>query len=239
MSTSALAVTKPRSPTHYVRGAMLHPTSVTVLSTAVCFAACYAGLLAAMLTITGALVVAVGATRSAFVRGHLDAWAARQRHRQRDHVRTRRVEVAGPARSHQYRELADLVDEIEEADPKASARYELEGLLDQFVELARTHHRCVESLRFAPSGESPFVERSRMRSDILARRVRRREETAKRIARLSDELASIEELLHLIAHSVATSPSSQDTDAELERRLWELDEVETAMAELRAENEAA
>jgi hypothetical protein len=217
---------------------MLHPTSVTVLSTAVCFAACYAGLIAAMCTVVGAVVAAVAATRSHFVRGHLDQWASRQRHRQRDHVRTRRVELAGPARAHQYRELADLVDEIDEADPSASNRFELEGLLDQFVEVARCHHRCVESLRFAPTGDSPFIERSRMRSDILARRVRRREDTAKRIARLSDELASIDELLHLIAHSVATSPGSPDIDAELDRRLWEIDEVESAMAELHADEAA-
>src|SRR6185312_6436301 len=238
MSTSALACTQPRSPTHYVRGAMLHPTSVTVLSTAVCFAACYAGLFAAMVTVVAAPLIANGATRSPFVRRHLDTWAARQRHRQRDHVRTRRVEIAGPARAHQYRELADLVEEIEEADPNASNRFELDGLLDQFVELARCHHRCVESLRFAPSGDSPFIERSRMRSDILARRVRRREDTARRIAKLSDELASIDELLHLIAHSVATSPGSPDIDAELDRRLWEIDEVESAMAELHADEAA-
>jgi|HubBroStandDraft_6_1064221.scaffolds.fasta_scaffold478116_2 hypothetical protein len=241
MSTSALTSIQTRSPTHYVRGAMLHPTSVTVLSTAVCFAACYAGMCAALVTVVGALVVAIGATRSTFVRSHLDLWAARQRHRQRDHVRTRRVEAAGPARAHQYRELADLVDEIDEADPRAGTRFELDGLLDQFVETARCHHRCVESLRFAPTGDSPFIERSRMRSDILARRVRRREETARRITKLSDELAAIDELLHLIAHSVAVSPGSADTAAEIDRRLWELDEVETAMAELHAEaeNEAA
>jgi hypothetical protein len=238
MSTSALASIQTRTPTHYVRGAMLHPTSVTVLSTAVCFAACYAGLLASMCTVIGAFVVAVAATRSTLVRGHLDQWAARQRHRQRDHARTRRVELAGPARAHQYRELADLVDEIDEADPGAANRFELESLLDQFVEVARCHHRCVESLRFAPTGDSPFIERSRMRSDLLARRVRRREDTAKRIARLSDELASIDELLHLIAHSVATSPGSPDVNAELDRRLWELDEVESAMAELHAEEAA-
>ena len=239
MSTSALASIPARTPTHYVRGAMLHPTSVTVLSTAVCFAACYAGMFAAMVTVVGALMIAVGATRSPFVRRHLDGWAARQRHRQRDHMRTRRVEIAGPARAHQYRELADLVEEIEEADPNASNRFELEGLLDQFVELARCHHRCVESLRFAPSGDSPFIERSRMRSDILARRVRRREDTARRIAKLSDELAAIDELLHLIAHHVAATPFSADTAAELDRRLWELDEVESAMAELHTETEAA
>jgi hypothetical protein len=210
--------------------------SVPIVSTALYFAVCYAGLVAAAMTAIGAIVIAVVVTRSAAVRVQLDQWAANQQLRQRDRLRMRRVEVCGPARAHQYRELSDLVEEIDHVDAKASNRYELEGLLDQFVETSRAHHRCVESLRFAPTGDAPFVERSRMRGDIQARRVRRREESTQRIAELSDQLAAIDEMLHLIAHSVHSSSGASDVPAELERRMWELDEVDTAMAQIAAEH---
>jgi hypothetical protein len=235
MPTSALACTQ----THYVRGALFHPMSIPIVSTALYFAVCYAGVLAAVLTAVGAIALAAVSTRSAFVRAQLDRWAAGQRQRQRDRVRMRRVEVCGPARAHQYRELSDLAEEIEAIDANAPSRYDLEGLLEQFVETSRAHHRCVESLRFAPAGDAPFVERSRMRSDIQARRVRRREDTTKRIAELADELAAIDEMLHLIAHSVHTSGSATDVRAELDRRMWELDEVDSAMAEIAAEHSEA
>ena len=235
MPTSALACTQ----THYVRGALFHPMSIPIVSTALYFAVCYAGVLAAVLTAVGAIALAAVSTRSAFVRAQLDRWAAGQRQRQRDRVRMRRVEVCGPARAHQYRELSDLAEEIEAIDANAPSRYDLEGLLEQFVETSRAHHRCVESLRFAPAGDAPFIERSRMRSDIQARRVRRREDTTKRIAELADELAAIDEMLHLIAHSVHTSGSATDVRAELDRRMWELDEVDSAMAEIAAEHSEA
>ncbi len=239
MPTSALICTQTRSPTRYVRGALFHPMSVPIVSTALYFAVCYAGVLAAVFTAIGAIAIAGLAARSAFVRAQLDQWAASQRRRQRDRFRMRRVEVCGPARAHQYRELSDLAEEIESVDPSASNRFELEGLLEQFVESSRAHHRCVESLRFAPAGDAPFVERSRMRSDIQARRVRHREDTTKRIAELSDDLSAIDEMLHLIAHSVHTTGSATDVRAELDRRLWELDEVDNAMAEITAEHSEA
>jgi hypothetical protein len=213
--------------------------SVPIVSTALYFAVCYAGVLAAVITGLAAIAIAAVVTRSALVRAQLDHWAAGQRQRQRDRLRMRRVEVCGPARAHQYRELSDLAEEIEGIDAHAPTRFELEGLLDQFVETSRAHHRCVESLRFAPAGDAPFVERSRMRSDIQARRVRRREDTTKRIAELSDELSAIDEMLHLIAHSVHATSGATDVRGELDRRMWELDEVDRAMAEITAEHSEA
>ncbi|HEY1548813.1 MAG TPA: hypothetical protein VGG28_13380 [Kofleriaceae bacterium] len=209
------------------------------MTTALYFAVCYAGVLAAIFTAVGAITIAAVATRSAYVRAQLDHWAASQRLRQRDRLRMRRVEMCGPARAHQYRELSDLAEEIEAIDANASNRYDLEGLLEQFVETSRVHHRCVESLRYAPAGDAPFIERSRLRSDIQARRVRRREDTTTRIAELSDELSAMDEMLHLIAHSVQTTGSATDVRAELDRRLWELDEVDHAMAEITAEHSEA
>jgi hypothetical protein len=239
MPTSALVCTQTRSPTHYLRGALLHPMSVPIVSSGLYFAVCYAGVLAALFTGFGAIAIAAVATRSAFVRAQLDHWAAGQRQRERDRSRMRRVELCGPARAQQYRQLSDLAEEIEGIDAHAATRFELEGLLEQFVETSRALHRCVESLRFAPAGDAPFVERSRTRSDIQARRVRRREDTTKRIAELSDELSAIDEMLHLIAHSVHTAGGVTDLRGELDRRMWELDEVERAMAELTTEHSEA
>jgi hypothetical protein len=236
--TAIACISPSRSPTRYVRGALLHPTSVTVASTALCFAACYVGLLAAAVTLVGVLAVAIGATRSMYIRAQLDAWDLRTQQRARDQRRVHRVEHAGPGRAHQYRELADLVEEVERADPAGAHRFELEPLLDQFVELARCQRRCIESLRYAPPAEAPVILRSAMRDDILARRVRRREDCRRQIERLGDDLAAIDELLHLVAHSVAATPSATETAAELQRRLWELDELDSAMAQLGTGNDS-
>jgi hypothetical protein len=173
-----------------------------------------------------------------FIRAQIDAWNVRVEQRARDQRRMHRVELAGPARTHQYRELADLVDDIERTDPTSACRFELEPLLDQFVELARCQHRCVESLRYAPPSEIPVMERSAMRDEIFTRRVRRREECRRQISRLGDDIAAIDELLHLVAHSAANVPSATETAGELQRRLWELDELDAATAQLVAENDS-
>ena len=65
----------------------------------------------------------------------------------------------------------------------------------------------------------------------MARRLRHRDECVRRIERLADELEAVDELVRLVAQRVACPPLESELDREIERRLWELDEVD-AGAEL-------
>ena len=71
--------------------------------------------------------------------------------------------------------------------------------------------------------------RSKRRRDIQARRIRHRDECLRRIEQLADELEAIDELIRLIAQRVACPTLSADLEREIERRLWELDEVDSAL----------
>ncbi len=147
----------------------------------------------------------------------------------------RALKPTGPVRQQQYTDLRDLVGEIERSDPHEAHRFELQDLLDHFVRLAVGHQRCLDSLRLAGGSDLPRAlhisepHRSVRRRDIMARRVRHRDECVRRIERLSDELEAVDELVRLVAQRVACPPMDCDLDREIERRLWELDEVDQAL----------
>jgi hypothetical protein len=64
--------------------------------------------------------------------------------------------------------------------------------------------------------------------------MRHRDECIRRIERLSDELEAIDELVRLVAQRAACPQLDNDLDREIERRLWELDEVDDALRALSA-----
>jgi hypothetical protein len=68
----------------------------------------------------------------------------------------------------------------------------------------------------------------------MARRMRHRDECVRRIERLSDELEAIDELVRLVAQRVACPQIDHELEREIERRLWELDEVDEALNQLSA-----
>jgi hypothetical protein len=78
------------------------------------------------------------------------------------------------------------------------------------------------------------IERSKRRRDIVARRVRHREECLRRVEQLADELEAIDELVRLVAQRAACPTVDPDLGKEIERRLWELDEVDAAYDQLSA-----
>lgn len=76
--------------------------------------------------------------------------------------------------------------------------------------------------------------RPRRRREIIARRVRHREECLQRIDRLADEIDAADELIRLLAQRAACPSAESELDREIDRRLGELDEMDAAMRQLSA-----
>jgi hypothetical protein len=238
----ALVAVSPQAQTAltYVRGALFNPVSLSVMAFAVCVGVGYAGLLGAMVAMLAFLGLGTTATRYRYVRKQLDKQFEYRVRQKREAERMKALKPAGPVRQQQYIDLRDLVCEIERTDGGEAKRFELQELLDHFVKLAGSHQRCLDSLRLAGSSDLPRAlpmadaHRSARRRDIMARRMRHRDECIRRIERLSDELEAIDELVRLVAQRVACPQLDHDLDREIERRLWELDEVDDALKQLSA-----
>ena len=184
--------------------------------------------------------IAALTSQSTSIRRHLDAQAALRERCRREAHRLRQLRPTGPVRQQQYIELRDLVEQIERGDPDEAKRFELQDLLDHFVRLSLQHQRCLEAVRLAGSHDIPAAisisdaSRSKRRREIVARRLRHREECLQRVDRLADEIDAVDELVRLVAQRVACPAVDADLEREVERRLWELDEVEAALRQLSA-----
>ena len=224
----------------YVRGALFNPVSLSVMAFAVCVGVGYAGLLGALVAMMVFIGLGSAATKYRYVRRQLDKQFEYRVKQKREAERMKALKPAGPVRQQQYADLRDLVAEIERTDNAEARRFELQELLDHFVKLSVSHQRCLESLRLAGSSDLPRAlpltetHRSARRREIMARRMRHRDECIRRIERLSDELEAVDELVRLVAQRVACPQLDNELDREIERRLWELDEVDDALKQLSA-----
>lgn len=224
----------------YVRGALFNPVSLSVMAFAVCVGVGYAGMIGALVALLAFVAVGAGSTRYRFVRHQLDKQFEYRLRQKRELERMKLLKPTGPVRQQQYCDLRDLVTEIEKTDPSEANRFELQPLLDHFIGLAVSHQKCLDSLRLAGSSDLPRSlplpdpHRSLRRREIMARRLRHRDECVRRIERLADELEAVDELVRLVAQRVACPELDADLDREIERRLWELDEVDAALNQLSA-----
>ena len=224
----------------YVRGALFNPVSLSVMAFAVCVGVGYAGMLGALLALTTFMVLGTVSTRYQFVRTQLDKQFEYRVKQKRESDRMKLLKPTGPVRQQQYCDLRDLVNDIEKTDAAEAKRFELQSLLDHFVSLAVSHQKCLDSLRLAGSSDLPRAlplpdpHRSARRREIMARRMRHRDECVRRIERLADELEAVDELVRLCAQRVACPQLDGELDREIERRLWELDEVDAALNQLSA-----
>jgi hypothetical protein len=223
-SQAHLAVVPAAHPAHsrlgYLRGAVASPVCVAVTLFAACLGVGYAGLLSG-------------------VRDYLDEQAQLQSRADRHCRRLRQVRRTSPARLRHYEELRVMVDEIERIDPAEAARFELQDLLDHFVRLALNHQRCVDALRLSGADALPAplpgeANRTSRRAAIIQRRVRHRDDCVRRMAQLTDEVEGIDQLIRLVAQRTACPALEVELDREIDRRLWELDEVDAAMHQLSA-----
>lgn len=224
----------------YVRGALFNPVSLSVMAFAVCVGVGYAGMLGAFIAMVAFLAVGTASTRYQFVRRQLDRQFEYRQRQKHEAERMRQLKPCGPVRQQQYADLRDIVNEIERTDSVEARRFELQQLLDHFVSLASSHQKCLDSLRLAGSSDLPRAlplpdpQRSVRRREIMARRLRHRDECIRRIERLADELEAIDELIRLCAQRVACPTIDAELEREIERRLWELDEVDDALRQLSA-----
>jgi len=229
----------------YVRGALFNPVSLSVMAFAVCVGVGYAGVLGAVMAMLAFVALGSSATRYKYVRFQLDKQFEYRMKQKREADRMKLLKPTGPVRQQQYCELRDLVGEIEKTDAAEAARFELQPLLDHFIGLAISHQKCLDSLRLAGSSDLPRAlplpdpTRSVRRREIMQRRLRHRDECVRRIERLADELEAIDELVRLVAQRVACPAFDNELDREIERRLWELDEVDAALHSLMATTTAA
>ena len=225
----------------YMRGAICSPVCVAVTVFASCVGLGYAGVLGALVAMLSVIILGISTTRYRFVRRHLDRQAELRERCRRESSRLRQLRPTGPVRQQQYIELRELVEQIERTDADDARRFELQDLLDHFVRLAMSHQRCLDALRLAATHDLPqsvqtslAIDRNKRRRDIVARRVRHREECLRRVERLADELEAIDELVRLVAQRTACPEVDPEVGREIERRLWELDEVDAAYDQLSA-----
>ncbi|MEO8700239.1 MAG: hypothetical protein ABI867_09350 [Kofleriaceae bacterium] len=234
------ALTLRDSQLSYMRGALMSPISISAAVFTTCVGIGLAGVLGATIALVGIAAIGAWSTRYAFVRRHLDDNAQVRERCAREAVRVRALRATGPMRLQQYFELRMLVEEIERTDPREAARFELQDLLEHFVGLAVNQRKCLDALRLVGSHDLPLTipitdaNRSKQRREIQTRRMRHREDCLRRIERITDELEATDELVRLIAQRVACPAIEPESDHEIERRLWELDAVDSAMQQLSA-----
>jgi len=223
----------------YLRGAVGNPICLSVAVFAGCIGLGYAGMIGAAIAVACVLGFGAHASRYPRVRRYLDVQVESRTKAKRECQRLKLLRQAGPARVEHYYELRALVEHIERLDAAEAERFELQDLLEHFIRLAISHQRCGEALRLAGAASLPVTpiaarSRSRRRQDILQRRIRHRDECAARMEQLSDEIEATDELIRLIAQRVACPAPERELDREIDRRLWELDEVDAALDQLSA-----
>ncbi len=239
VTTPPPALTKRHSGLSYIRGAVASPVCVALSIFAACVGLGYAGFIGSMLAMFAIVGLGVSSTRFRFVRDYLDRQAESQVRALREGARMKALRPSGPVRQTQYVELRSLVEDLEQTAPEDASRYELQDLLEHFVRLAVAHQKCIDALRLAGAGElSPIPitgsRRSKRRREIQTRRAKHRAECTPRSERITDELEATDELIRLIAQRAACPGVDSDLDRELDRPLWELDEVDAAMSQLSA-----
>ncbi len=224
----------------YIRGAVASPVCVAVSVFAACVGLGYAGVLGAVFAMLAVISLGAMTARYRFVQRHLDRQASLRARAKRESGRFRALRPSGPVRQTQYIELRELVEHVERTDAGEASRFELQDLLDHFVRLSISHQRCLDALRLAGGNDLPIASsimdpgKSKRRREIQVRRIRHRDECLRRVERINDEIEAVDELVRLVAQRAACPALDSDLDREIERRLWELDEVDEALHQLSA-----
>lgn len=225
----------------YMKESAGSPVCLAIAMFAGCLGLGAFGVIGAFAAVGTVLALGVCAARYPQVRKHIDEQEIVRAKAKREYQRLKQLRPTGMMRIQHYNELRTLVDEIERLDPVEAARFELADLLDHYVRLAVNHQRCSDALRLAGTRPLPAIAptnelttRSRRRREIMQRRMLHRDECVKTMERLVDELEGIDELIRLVAQRTAGPHLDVELDREIDRRLWEIDEVDAALHQLSA-----
>jgi hypothetical protein len=160
------------------------------------------------------------------------------RHRaRREREASRLGLLSGVAAEHRqvYCGLYATVERITQEEPSTASRLELEDLLDYYVRGAAEHQRLLVASQcvLARRPLSLFAEQTTRRDEIYLRRERNRNVCVQRCQELGEDLASISELVYFIAERAASVGLEVELESEIEKRLWELDELDASVVQLR------
>ena len=221
----------------YVGAAVANPTSLTIAALALMFGVVALGVVGGVLATSFVLAVCAGATRSPAIRRMLDRTIEQRASERREAARLKALGPAGAARLTQYVQLRDLVADIERTAPGDASRLELQELLERFVCLAISHQRVLAALDLASVRLvlPPAVPGAGSRAAaIAARRAVHRDACRRQADELEDDLEAIDQLVRLIAQRAACPPEDDDLDREIERRLCEMEQTDSAFEQLSA-----
>jgi len=230
------ALTMRRSALSYVRGAVVSPVCLSIAVFAGCLGVGLAGAVGAVVAFVSAAMAIAVSTRYAFVRRHLDREAQARLRCAREHRRMTAIRPSGAMRIQQYTDLRTLVENVEAQSAEDAERFELQELLEQFANVIVAHQRYVDGLRMtAPELSMPQLEAaSKRRRDLQTRRRRHREACNARITALADQIEAIDELVRLVAQRVLCPYDDLDIEAEIDRRVTELDDIDAAIRQMSA-----
>ncbi|HTM23142.1 MAG TPA: hypothetical protein VL172_21625 [Kofleriaceae bacterium] len=244
-TTEALSILAPPRPGWaYFGRALFHPLGLAALSVGVAIGVCL-GSLIGTLAVLAAHTAVLGATaRTHTFRRCVDEHCALEERQKRARQREDRMLHAAAEHRDQYTELSARVDEVERVDGgRLSGRLELQDLLDYYTDLSVAHRRCIEGLALADRGQlaaqldeysrrGELNNRRRQRAEIIARRIRHWDECKARAEDLAETLAVVAELIRLVGQRAACPSVDNELEREIESRLLDLDEQETALREL-------
>lgn len=190
----------------------------------------------------GVLAAAIAATRFETVRRYLTQQAQFDARNRREAQRLARLPSGFVDSKQQYVALRDLVEQLERTHPMEAARFELQDLLDQFIRLVCALHASAEAVMRASANDGSGTGTNRVDGaapsprllGIRARRLRHRDECRQRGREIADGIEQIDELIRLVVLRSAVSAIDLDAEltSEVERRLWELDELDAALEQL-------
>ncbi len=220
MTTRALATRRAGALQHPVQ-ALLRPTLTTVVAAASALA------LASTIVLLCALAIvciqwfrAVPAVRARRAHRHVVS-----QRRVRRHLREHTLEVADVSTS----TLCELSDLVEGLDPDVTDPFELEPLLDQYVERAVARQRCWNALRYASAaGLQERLDTARMfhpiTAEVLERRVAHARKLDERSRELDESLAELADIIRCYAER-ASMPDDA-TACELDPMTTVLDRID-------------
>jgi len=222
----------------YLRHAISHPLILLPLVAGVAFGIV---LESAVLAVMAMFVVVIGAiVVSAHPRCRRALHEQLERERRRERIRRREAALeAASISGSELAELARLTCEVERIDPPIAQRFGLEDLLDLYVELAIARDRCrhtlgeidgdelIRALRDTPDAGGLTALRRR----LLEHRLRCRDECYATARRLDERIASLVELVRLLAQRASLPRTPGDEDA-IERRLADLEREDDAFQEI-------